>query len=91
MRIASENVKNEPDEENDFKQKTIYKLASDHPNDSSLKCPYESLLCDDKSPLKEVLSDIMIFEEESDENYKIFLMMVKCSAMKARKIKIRKK
>ena len=37
------------------------------------QCQYESLSYDDEAIPEKVLSDITIFEEESDEDYEIFI------------------
>ena len=70
LRATFENVENESDEENTNGRASMIRrqiaqmtLPSDF--------PYESLSYGDKAPAEEVLSDLVIFEEESDEDYHI--------------------
>ena len=51
--------------------KSVCDSASDRPNDSASDCPNKSGSYNVEAPPEKVLSDIMIFEEESDEDCEI--------------------
>ena len=65
--------------------------ASDCPNESACDCQNECGSDDNELPPEEVLSDMEIFEEESDEDHAFLLMMAKYLTMKVWKMKIREK
>ena len=90
LQITSEND-NDSDEEITNGSKSV--SASNCPPESASDCPLESNSASDgdELPPQEVLFDIDVFEEESDEDYEISSDDRQESMMKARKIKIRKK